>query len=149
LKLTSDKLLVIGVSIAIIGAFFYMPWEDSYFGLILDGITEPEWTEILPRNVVKNSIIFEIINDENGQCLSTADRLDGIVDHAYFVRADEFIKDIKYDRDAETMIIQCNKIPDNQARLHIWYVLEEAPKDSTKYKYFITESDILTNQIEP
>ena len=149
MKLTSDKLLVIGVSIAIIGAFFYMPWEDSYFGLILDGITEPEWTEILPRNVVKNSIIFEIINDENGQCLSTADRLDGIVDHDYFVRSEELIKDIKYDREKQTMVLPCSQIPDDQARLHVWYVVEESQKYSTKYHYFVTTSDILTNQIEP
>ena len=148
MKFSSDKVLVIGVAIAIILAYFYLPWEDSFFGLLVDNFLPLNWDEILPRNIVKNSVIIELENEENGMCTMSTRKFIGIVEHDYFIKSEEFINKVQYDKESETVTLPCDELPGEQARLHVWYVKEEAPKHGTKYEYFITPVDILTTKLE-
>jgi len=147
-KLSQDKVFVIGIAIAIILAYFYLPWEDSYFGLLVTEFSPLNWDEVLPRNIVKNSVVIELENEENGMCTMSAKKMSGIVYHDYFIKSEEFINKVQYDKESETVTLPCNELPSEQVRLHVWYVKEEAVKHGTKYEYFITSVDVLTVEVE-
>jgi len=133
--------LVIGAGILVIYAVFFLSVEESYFGVLLESTSEPEWDEISPRYIVKNSIPITL-EDKNGQnCLLDAPNLDKIIEHAYFMRGDELALNLRYDSENQTIMIPCEETFGEKSRLEIWYVTEESPKHSMKFQYFVSQWD--------
>ena len=130
--------LVIAGSALIIYAIFFLPVSESYFGVLLESTSEPDWDEISPRYIVKNSIPITLIEKDGQNCLLDASNLDKIITHSYFIRGDELASSLRYDSENQTIEIPCDKVFDEKSRLEVWYVTEESPKHAMKYQYFVT-----------
>lgn len=124
---------------AVVLALYFIPISNGYLGLLLAPYTAPNWDEVLPRNIVKNAIPITLIEKNDGQCTVTAQKFDIIIDHVYFKRGDELAKNLNYDREHQTITLPCDMLKGEKSKLNIWYALEESPKHSKKYQYFITE----------
>ena len=130
--------LVIGGCILVLYAIFFLPIENSYFGMLLESSTVPEWDEISPRYIVKNSIPITLIEKNIQNCILDASNLDKIINHSYFIRGNEIASDLKYNSEEKTISIPCEKTFGEKSRLEIWYVTEDSPIHAEKYQYFIT-----------
>ena len=133
-----DKIILIVVAILVGMTLYFVPVKNSYFSLITEQFSEPKWDEISERNIVKNAIPVTLIEQNDGKCKVTAHDFDIIVDHAYFKRGEELAKKLSYDRESQTLILPCETLKGEKSRLNVWYVVEESPKYSTKYQYFVT-----------
>jgi len=111
--------------------------EKSLIGIAINEFTEPNWDEINERYIVENAIPLTILEDNADQCVLEAKFLDRIIDHAYFKRGDELAKKLNYDRENETITVNCSVLNYTKSKLVIWYVVEEAPTHSKKYQYWI------------
>lgn len=134
----NEKIFVIAVASLVVLALLFLPLQTTYFGMFLDIISEPNWEEVHPKNIVKNAIPINLIGQENGNCKTSATKFDYIVDHEYFIRADELARKLNYDRDDKTIILPCDMLKGDKSKLNVWYILEETPKHSKKYQYFVT-----------
>jgi hypothetical protein len=130
--------LLIAGSILVIYAVIFMPIQDSYFGAVLDSTSEPEWNEVSPRFIVKNSIPITLMERDGQTCLLDASNLDKIINHAYFVKGKEAASALNYDSEAQTIVVPCDDLHGDKSRLEIWYVTEDSPDHASKYQYFIT-----------
>ena len=130
--------LIVGIGI-VAAVFFFNPVENSYLNLFLADFTEVDWDEVKPRNIVKNSIPINLIEKMNGKCMVTANKFDSIIDHQYFIRANELARELNYDSENSTLMLPCDQLEGEKSRLHVWYVVEESPKHSKKYQYFVTQ----------
>ena len=133
-----QKIFVIAMAGLVIFAFVYIPSSDSLFGSLIESFSGPNWDEISERNIVKNSIPINLIEEQGGKCKVTAEKFDIIVDHDYFIRGNELERELNYDRAEETLLVSCNLLKGEKSRLNIWYATEQAEKHSSKYQYFIT-----------
>ena len=133
-----QKIFVIVMVGLVIFAFFYIPQSDSLFGSFFESFSEPNWDEVLERNIVKNSIPIILLEEQVTKCLVKAEKFDVIVDHQYFIRGDEIERELNYNRNDETLLLSCDLLQGEKSRLNIWYATEEAEKHSKKYQYFIT-----------
>jgi len=133
-----QKIFVIVMVGLVIFAFFYIPQSDSLFGSFFESFSEPNWDEVLERNIVKNSIPIILLEEQVTKCLVKAEKFDVIVDHQYFIRGDELERELNYNRNDETLLLSCDLLQGEKSRLNIWYATEEAEKHSKKYQYFIT-----------
>ena len=131
------SILVIG-TVILVAAYFYLDTSNTLFGVISDKITPVNWDEVKPREIVKNSIPIELLETNGHSCKGTAKTFDGIINHQYFVRGAELAEKLHYDIDAKTLIIPCDELKGEKSRLNVWYVVEESPKHSLKYEYFVT-----------
>ena len=130
--------LVVAGAILVIYAVFFLPVSESYLGVLIESTSEPNWDEVLPRNIVKNSIPITLIQMNGQNCLLDASNLDKIITHTYFKRGEELASHLKYESEDQTIEVPCDKTFGEKSRLEIWYVTEESPKHSMKYQYFIT-----------
>ena len=105
---------------------------------ILEPYTEVNWDEVLPRNIVKNSIPITLLEDYGGKCKVSAQNFDKILSHNYFVKDKELALKLDYDNENETLVLPCDLLKGEKSRLNVWYVVEESPKHSKKYQYFVT-----------
>ena len=112
--------------------------ENSLVFLFFNQYAPVVWDDVLERNIVRSSIPIEILDMENGRCIVSAKNFDKIVDHQYFARADDLIKELKYDRNNETLSLPCSLLEEDKSRLNVWFVVEESTKHSNKYEYFVT-----------
>ncbi len=112
--------------------------ENSLVFLFFNQYTPVDWEEVLERNIVRSSIPVEILVMEDNNCIVSAKNFDKIVDHQYFTKADQIIKELEYDRDAEALSLPCNILEGDKSRLNVWFVVEESAKHSNKYEYFVT-----------
>lgn len=133
-----EKIFVIVAAAIVIAVLYYNPVENSYLNLLLADFSEVDWDEVKPRNIVTNSIPIALIEKMNGKCKVTANTFDLITDHQYFIRANELARQLNYDRENATLMLPCDLLQGEKSRLHVWYVLEESPKHSKKYQYFVT-----------
>jgi len=133
-----EKIFVLVAAAVVIIVFIFVPWSNSYFGLLLDTFTGPNWDELSPHDVVKNVIPITLIDRVDNNCKMSAKNLDPIIEHQYFVRGKEFAQAINYDAKNSSIILPCEMVGDEKSRLHVWYVIEEAPRHGGKYKYFVT-----------
>ncbi|HLC24682.1 MAG TPA: hypothetical protein VJJ25_03530 [Nitrosopumilaceae archaeon] len=133
-----EKIFVLVAAGVVITVFVFAPWSDSYFGLLLDTFREPAWNDISPHDVVKNVISMTVIDNVDNNCKMSADNLDNVIEHTYFVRGKEFAQAVNYDMKDKTIVLPCEMIDDQKSRLHVWYIKEEAPRFGGKYKYFVT-----------
>ena len=123
--------------IIVISVYFYS--SDSIIGTIYEYSSIPNWDEIHERDIVKNSI--PIIYQEtlqNGDCKVYAEKFDLLIGHDYFIRGEELVDKLNYDKEEKTLNIPCDKLQEEKSRLNVWYVTEKSPKHAEKYEYFIT-----------
>jgi len=133
-----EKIFVIIAAFVVIAVFVFAPWSKSYFGFILDTFTGPNWSDLSPHDIVKNVIPIVLIDEADNNCKMSAENLDNVIEHQYFVRGKEFAQTINYDMKNKTIVLPCEMVDDNKSRLHVWFIKEEAPRDGGKYKYFVT-----------
>ena len=133
-----QKIFAISMAALVIFAFFYLQRSDSLLGSLLEQFSEPNWDEVAERNIVKNSIPIILLTELDGKCVMTAQKFDVIIEHAYFIRGNELASELNYDSDEKTLMVPCDLLESEKSRLDVWYALEESPKHSKKYQYFIT-----------
>ena len=133
-----ERNFVIVTACVVITVFVFAPWSNSYFGLIIEAFTGPNWSQLSPHDIVKNVIPITLIDKEDSNCKMSSENLDNVIEHRYFVHGKEFAQAINYDGKNKTIVLPCEMIDGNKSRLHIWYIKEEAPRDGGKYKYFVT-----------
>ena len=133
-----EKIFVLAAIGALIVVFVFAPWQNSYFGLFVDMFTGPNWDELNPHDVIKNVIFITLIDKVDINCKMSAENLDNVIEHQYFVHGQEFAQAVKYDMKDKTIILPCEIIDGDKSRLHVWYIKEDAPRDGGKYKYFVT-----------
>ncbi|MGH9998901.1 MAG: hypothetical protein ACRD90_03445 [Nitrosopumilaceae archaeon] len=133
-----EKIFVLVAAAVVIAVFVFAPWQNSYFGLFVDMFREPDWNELNPHDVVKNSVPLILIEKTDGSCKMSAENLDSVIEHQYFVSGQEFAQAVKFDSKNETVVLPCEMIVGDKSRLHVWYIKEEATRFGGKYKYFVT-----------
>ena len=135
-----DYRIILGIIIiGIVVVFFVTDTSESVFMQSMEPFTAPNWDEVRERDIVKNSIPIEILDETNQGCIVIAKKFYQIIDQNYFVKSDQLVNELKYDRENNTLIIPCEFIQDEKSRLNIWYVITESPKHAEKYEYFVTE----------
>jgi len=137
-KKSEIGILVIGV-IAVVLAFVYLDISNSIFGKIFDSFTPVNFDEVKNREIVRNAIPIILLEKDGNSCLVHGEKFNLILDHSYFVRSEQLAKELDYDRENKSLIVPCDELHGEQSKLHVWYVIEEAPRHATKYDYFITE----------
>jgi len=133
-----ERIFVLVVAAIVIVVFIFVPWSNSYFGLLLDTFTGPNWDEISPHDVVKNVISLTLIEKIDSSCKMFAENLDNVIEHQYFIRGKEFAQAVKFDANNSTVVLPCEMVDGEKSRLHVWYIKEEAPGHGGTYKYFVT-----------
>ena len=140
-KKTKNIIIIVIPSIAIILGFVFLPWSDSYFGLLVEPALSIDWKEVHLRNVVKNSIPITILEENGNTCKLSAKNLENIINHRYFVRGEEFASQVRFDSEEQTIEISCEILHGDTSELNVWYVTEESPNHPTKFEYFVSEWD--------
>jgi len=135
---TQEKIFVIIVAALVIVALFYFPLSNSYLGFLIQPLLEPNWDEIHPKYIVKNSVMISLVEEEGGKCKMLATELDNILLHEYFARADDFANKVNFDQESETIKLPCEVLPDEESRLHVWYVTQDSPDFPTIFKYYVS-----------
>lgn len=122
----------------VIFTLFYLQVPDSLLNSVLNQFTEVNWDEVKKRDIVKNSISITLLENLGDKCKVDAHKFDYIIDHEFFIRQNELARELNYDRENETLVLPCDQLIGEKSRLNVWYVVEESPKHSKKYQYFVT-----------
>jgi len=142
MKKKRDIIFFIGMIIIVIAGFFYVQDKNTIFTQLTDQVSEQlsgvNWNEVLPRNIVKNSIPIVLISDHGDQCIMDAGNFELIIDHSYFVRSGDLSRELNYDRENNVLTIACDMLQGEKSRLNVWYALEESESHANKYEYFVT-----------
>ena len=133
-----EKIFVLGAAVALVIIFVFGPWQNSYFGLLVESITGPNWDELSPHDIVKNEIPLTLLEKIDGSCKMFAENLGNVITHQYFIRGQEFANKVSFDPKNDTIIIPCEMTEGERSRLHVWYVKEEATRYGGDFKYFVT-----------
>jgi len=133
-----QKIFAIAMAALVIITIIYFQRSDSLLGSWSEQFSEPNWDEVAKRNIVKNSIPVVLLEEQDGKCKVTAQKFDVLIEHPYFIRGNELAQELNYDKEGETLVLPCDLLGDEKSRLNVWYALEESPKHSKKYQYFIT-----------
>ena len=141
MKKKDQKIFLIAMMALVIVTFFFFQSSDSLLGSLVEPYTEPNWDEIPEKHIVKNSIPIVLLEGTGGICKMSAQKFDVIIEHPYFIRGNELAKELKYDKENQTIILSCDLVELGTSRLNVWYAVEESSKHSKKYQYFITSWD--------
>jgi len=144
-----QKIFAIAMAALVIIAIIYFQRSDTLLGSWLEQFSEPNWDEVAERNIVKNSIPI-VLEEQDGKCKVSAQKFDVIIEHPYFIRGNELARELNYDIDGKTLVVPCDLLEGEKSRLNVWYALEESPKHSQKYQYFITSwNETMSDQTPP
>ena len=137
------KLYLVGavvLAIVLFSVSYYTGYlEYTVFMVLFDPYMEANWDEISERHIVKSSIPITVVEKQNNKCVVSAFKFDTIIYHGFFTKGTEFANKLSYDDDAQTLVLPCDEIPDEEkSRLSIWFAVPEAPKYAEKYMYFVT-----------
>jgi len=132
-----DKYFVVGMAVLVVVTFVYMQNKDSLLTEFFDTYTQPNWDEVSPRDIVKNSIPITLIGMDGSNCAVEAMRFSDIIDHAYFLKGEQLANELNYKRELNRLTIPCDELDTDKSELVIWYATEEAGKHATKYQYWI------------
>ena len=135
----NDKIFVIGTVVLVVFAFFYMQDKESLLSELFEFYSPPNWDEVSPRNIVKNSIPISLIGKDGSGCAVEAMRFNDIIDHRYFVKGEQLADELNYKRELNRLTIPCEELDAEKSELVIWYATEESIKHATKYQYWIKE----------
>ena len=133
-----SKIFFFGMIIVVIAIFFYVQDKDTLFTQFTSQFSDVNWDEVKEVDIVKNSVPIILLEDQGDQCIVNANAFELIIDHQYFVRSSDLIRELNYDRESSTLTIACDMLVGEKSRLHVWYALEEAEKHAEKYEYFVT-----------
>jgi len=133
-----QKIFAIAMAALVIIAIIYFQSSNSLLGSWLEQFTEPNWQEVSERNIVKNSIPVVLLEEQDGKCKMTAQKFEIIIEHPYFIRGNDLAQELNYDKEGKTLMLPCDLLEGEKSRLNVWYALEESPKHSKKYQYFVT-----------
>jgi len=136
-----EKIFFVFIAILVIVVFIFGPWQESYLGILFDSFIEPNWEKIHPLYLVKSSTMLTLIEKNGNDCLVEGAKIWDIINHPYFLKANEFGKKINFKNATNVITIPCQELQGDESRLHVWFVTEEAPEDAGKYKYFIMAVD--------
>lgn len=136
-----EKIFVLVAVAIVIAIFIFTSWSNSYFGFLVDTVIGPNWDELNPHDVVKNVIPITLIEKLDNNCKMSAENLENVIGHQYFIMGEEFAKAVNYDIKNKTIVLPCEMIKDEKLRLHVWYIKEDAPRHGGTYKYFVTPFD--------
>ena len=137
-----DDIIFLSIAIIVAGIILVnIVSEDTILGVLTESIREPEWDELKPRDIVKNTIPITVL-EKNGNCLVSAEKLDIIFDHAEFIQSDSLQRELNYDREKNTIKIGCGGLTDDAMHFHIWFVIPEASESAERFTYFITDTSI-------
>jgi len=135
-----DYRIILGIIvIGIVIVFLATDTSGSILGKQMESFTAPNWDEVRERDIVKNSIPIELLDETDQGCTVTAEKFHQIIDHHFFVKAEQLAKKLEYDRENNTLVIPCKDIQDEKSRLNVWYATTESSKHAEKYEYFITK----------
>ena len=123
----------------VIFTLIYVQVPNSLLNSVLNQFAEVNWDEVKERDIVKNSIPITLLENLGDKCKVDAHNFDYIIDHEYFIRANELARELNYDRENATLLLPCDRLEGEKSRLNVWYALEESPKHSKKYQYFVTQ----------
>lgn len=132
--------LIIG-AVVLVSAYFYLDTSDSLFESIVKQVEPVKWDEIVPRNIVKNSIPIEVLETNGNSCLVTGETFEMILNHDYFIKNHEVSEKLQYDAQENTLVVPCKELQGDKSRLNVWYVTEDDTRYPTAWKYFITPWD--------
>ena len=133
----NDKFFVIGAAVLVVFAFFYMQDKNSLLSEFFEFYAPPDWDEVSPRDIVKNSIPITLLGVDDSGCAVEAMRFDSIIDHRYFVKGEQLADELNYKRELNRLTVPCEELHGEKSELVIWYATEEAGKHATKYQYWI------------
>ncbi len=137
--------IIFFVLIAVVAlTLVFIPWYNySILGKVIAPIMPADWENISEKNIVENTVLLSLVEERSDGCLVYSERLFGMFDHIDFIRSSEMQNQLQYNKDAQTLVVPCENMQDEQLRLHLRYVIQEAPKDGTKYEYTFTEPNIM------
>jgi len=146
MKKKKEIIFFIGMVIIVIAGFFYVQDKNTMFTQLTGQVSEQlseqlsdvNWNEVTQRNIVKNSIPIVLITDHGDQCIVDAGDFNLIIDHNYFERSGDLIRELNYDRENNVLTIACYMLQGEKSRLNVWYVVEESETHANKYEYFVT-----------
>jgi hypothetical protein len=133
-----EKIILAGIGIGLVVFLLATDISDSVLGGFIEEFTEPDWSQIKERNIVKNSIPISHLEKTGQGCIASAESFEHIINHQYFVRSQDLMQELQYNEEDKTILVPCDELSDEKLKLHVWYATEEALKHSTKYEYFIT-----------
>ena len=142
------QIIFLAVSIClVIFGFIYSLNSETLFGKLLDQVKPVDWDKVFPRNIIKNSIPIEILENQNGICNIKAENFQLILKTPEFTKSQDLAQELNYDNDTKIIQISCDKLPGNKLpgekdKLHVWIVRGETEKFSGRYQYFITTSNV-------
>ena len=135
----NEKYFVVGMAALVVFAFFYMQDKNSLLSEFFEFYAPPDWDEVSPRDIVKNSIPITLLGMDGKDCAVEAMRFDSIIDHRYFVKGEQLANELNYKRELNRLTVPCEELDAEKSELVIWYATEEAGKHATKYQYWIKE----------
>jgi len=138
-KRTKNVAIILTAVALVIFGFIYLPGSNSYLGVFFNSFSTPNWDEVPLRYLVKNSIPVTILDNMGDACKLSAMNLEKILEHKYFIRADELARELNYNQDDATVTLPCGKLYGEKSRLNIWYATEDSPQHSEKFEFFVTE----------
>ena len=53
----------------------------------------------------------------------SAQKFDVIIEHPYFIRGNELAKELKYDKENQTITLSCDLVELGTSRLNVWYAV--------------------------
>ena len=133
--------VIIALGFVVIGVYYSMN-ADTVFSKAFEPFMPVDWDEVHDRNILKNSIPIELIEKMNGDCKVSALKFAMITDQDLFVRSEELVNELQFDRENTIIILPCDELEAEKSRLNVWFVTEESSKHPNKYEYFITPWDI-------
>lgn len=132
--------VIVGVGmVAVISGLVFLDQSNSIFGKLIDKFEPVDWSEVRPRDVVKNSLPITLVESNGKTCTVEGKKFNLIIEHEYFVKSNDLAKELQYNEADSTIKLPCNQLKGEESELHVWYVTEESPKHPTKYQYFVTE----------
>lgn len=137
---------VLIATVALVAIF--VPWYNySILGTVIQPVMPADWDNISNRNIVQYAILLSLVEEVEGKCVMHSERLSSMFEHTYFVRSMDAQKQLQYDEESQTIVTPCENIQDEQLRLHLRHIKQEAPKDGTKYEYTFTGPNIMMTDL--
>lgn len=139
--------IIFFVLLVIVGlTLMFIPWYDySILGKVIEPIMPADWENISKKNIVENTVLLSLVEERSEECLVYSNRLSSMFDHECFIHSSEMQKQLQYNEVDQTLIAPCENMQNEQLRLHLRYVTQDAPKGGTKYEYYFTEPNVFMN----
>ena len=79
------RIILCIIIIGIIAVFLITDTSESIFMQSMEPFTTVDWDEVRERDIIKNSIPIELLNETNQGCITTAVNFDTIINNSDFI----------------------------------------------------------------